>query len=149
MNIKGKHAITAPPSIIWPLLQDPIVLARITPGISRLELTGPDQYKAISEINIGPVRSSFAGNLEVKDKVEEKTMLLTFDVKSKIGNAVSQIKIDLLPINEKETEVAYQGSAKLSGTIARMGQRIIGGVIKTMAKEVFKKLEKEIEQIKT
>jgi len=149
MNIKGKYAIAAPASTIWPLLQDPVVLARITPGISRLDLTGPDEYKAISEISIGPVRGSFAGDLRVKDKIEEQTMTLTFDLKSKIGNAISEIKIDLVPTEDQKTEVIYNGSAKLSGTIARMGQRILGGVIKTLSKEVFKKLEKEIEQNKS
>ena len=144
MNIQGKHTITAPASIIWALLQDPEVLARITPGISRLEVLGTDQYKAISEISIGPVRGSFAGDLEVRDKVEEEKMTLALDLKSKIGNASAEIQIQLSPVDENSTEVSYTGSAQLSGTIARLGQRIMGGVVTTMSRQVFKDLEKEI-----
>ncbi len=148
MNLKGKHAISAKPAVIWPLLQDPIVLARITPGVSRLELTGPDQYKAISDISIGPVRGSFAGDLEVREKDEEKCMTLAFNLKSKIGNAQSEIKIELTPQSEEVTELSFNGTAKLSGTIARMGQRILGGVLNTLSRQVFKKLEQEVQQLK-
>ena len=38
---------------MWDLLNDPEVLARITPGVDTLEQTGPGQYQAVLHIKMG------------------------------------------------------------------------------------------------
>lgn len=146
MNIKGKHVLNADLDTVWPLLQDKEVLARISPGVSRIEEVGEDQYKAISEISIGPVRGAFEGELALTDKVVNETMTMTLTQKSKIGNAEAKIVMNLTPHEGEKTEVSYNGSAKVSGKLATMGQRILGGVISTLSKQVFKELEKIIEE---
>jgi len=148
MNIKGKHILQADAATIWPLLQDEEVLARISPGISRIERVDDDQFRAISDISIGPVRGSFEGELSLLDKVQNEAMTLTLSQKSKIGNAEAKIVMNLIPQDDQSTEVNYNGTAKVSGRLATMGQRILGGVISTLSKQVFKELEKIIEERK-
>ncbi len=145
MKVKGNHTINASSTTVWNLLMDSEVLARITPGISELEEVGTDKYKAISNIKIGPVKASFEGQLELQDKVEQESTKVVLDQKSKIGNAVATIDIKLNNLSDNETEISYEGDAKLSGRLATMGQRIIGGVVNTMSKQFFKALNKEIE----
>ncbi len=146
MNVKGKHILQADVATIWPMLQDEEVLARISPGVSKVEKVGDDQFRAISDISIGPVRGSFEGDLALMDKVEHETMTLTLSQKSKIGNATATIVMNLNPLSDVQTEIKYNGSAKVSGRLATMGQRILGGVISTLSKQVFKELEKVIEE---
>lgn len=148
MNVKGKHVLQADVATIWPMLQDEEVLARISPGVSKVEKVGDDQFRAISDISIGPVRGSFEGDLSLIDKVEQETMTLTLSQKSKIGNATAKIVMNLNPLSDVQTEINYNGSAKVSGRLATMGQRILGGVISTLSKQVFKELEKVIEERK-
>lgn len=128
------------------MLQEPDVLARIAPGISRVERITEDQFKAISDINIGPVRGNFEGRLEIKDKRQGETMTLVLNQKSKMGNAEAQIVMDLSAIDDGKTLVKYKGKAKVSGTLASMGQRILGGVIKTFTRQIFSELEKVISE---
>ncbi len=149
MNVKGKHILQADVATIWPMLQDEEVLARISPGVSRIEKVEEDQYRAISDISIGPVRGSFQGELFLEDKVRDETMTLVLSQKSKIGNAEAKIVMTLMPQNSNQTEIAYNGTAKVSGRLATMGQRILGGVISTLSKQVFKELEKIIEERKS
>ena len=66
---------------------------------------------------------------------------------SKIGNANAAIKIGLLNVEEKKTEVSFDGDVKLSGLLASMGQRLIGGVANTLSKQFFSNLEKELEKV--
>jgi len=146
MDIKGKHVIAAKVSEIYQLLQDQEVLARIAPGISRIEKVSDDQYKAISEISIGPVRGSFEGELSLTNKVEDKSMTLILQQKSKIGNAQASILMELSKGEADKTLITYKGKAKISGRLATMGQRILGGVISTLSKEVFKELDKIVEE---
>ena len=148
MNVKGKYILQANVATIWPMLQDEEVLARISPGVSKIEKTGADQYKAISDISIGPVRGSFEGDLALLDKIEHETMTLALSQKSKIGNAEAKIVMNLNPLDADQTEITYTGKAKVSGRLATMGQRILGGVVTTLSKQVFKELEKILEERK-
>jgi len=146
MKISGDHKADTDIANLWMLLQDEEVLARISPGISRIDKISEDHYKAISDINIGPVRGSFEGELRLKDKIENETMTLELQQKSKIGNAIATIVMKLTPDGENAAFINYQGSAKVSGRLATMGQRILGGVIKTLSKQVFSELDKVIEE---
>lgn len=149
MNIKGKHILEEEVATIWTLLQDEEVLARIAPGISRIEKVSEDNFTAISDISIGPVRGSFEGALSLTDKVENEMMTLVLEQKSKIGNAQATIVMNLANQDGARTLISYEGKAKVSGRLATMGQRILGGVISTLSKQVFKELEVIVEERKT
>lgn len=123
---------------------DTDALARIVPGISRLEKTGENTYKSILAIKLGPVNSSFTGDLQMEDIVQEKGFILKVQQNSKIGNANAAIKISLTPLADNQTEVSFDGDVKLSGMLAGMGQRLIGGVSNTLTKQFFSNLEKEV-----
>ena len=125
---------------------DTDTLARIVPGISRLEKTGDNKFKSILEIKLGPVNSSFTGDLQLEEITDQKGFTLKVQQNSKIGNANAAIKITLLPVNDSQTEVAFTGDVKLSGMLAGMGQRLVGGVSNTLTKQFFSNLEKELEK---
>jgi carbon monoxide dehydrogenase subunit G len=126
------------------MLMDTDTLARIVPGITRLEKTGDNKFKSILEIKLGPVNSSFTGDLQMQEIDEQKGFTLKVQQNSKIGNASAAIKITLLPVNDTQTEVSFNGDVKLSGMLAAMGQRLIGGVSNTLSKQFFSNLEKEL-----
>lgn len=144
MKLKGAHLFKATPSQIWDILMNEEKLAGITPGISKLERTEGDNFLAISEVKIGPVKGSFKGGLSLEDKVENESFLLNVKQKSKIGNADAAVAIQLIPKDEG-TELSFDGKAKLSGLLARTGQRVLSGVASTLTKQFFEGLEKELE----
>jgi len=143
MIIQGKYPIEATTQDVWNSLMDPDVLRRITPGISELNPLGGDKYKAISNIKIGPVKGRFEGQLELRDKIENSEATIIINQKSKIGNVFAEIKIQLNKV-QNTTEIDYKGEAKLTGKLAMLGQRIIGGVISTLSRQFFKGLNNEI-----
>ena len=145
MQLTGKHIVNAVPSRVWNMLMDTETLAKVVPGISRLEKTDDNTFKSIIEIKLGPVNGSFTGNLEMEDVNEQSGFTLKVAQNSKIGNAKAAIKIDLLPVDNEQTEVAFDGDVKLSGLIAGMGQRLIGSVANTLTKQFFANLGKELE----
>ena len=144
MHLKGSHDFDADPALIWSMLMDPEVLAKITPGISRLELVADNQYDAIAAVKIGPVKGEFKGKLEITEKEEPTHFTLLVSQNSKIGNVSAQVKIDLLPLEGTGCTVAFDGKAKLSGLLARTGQRVLSGVANTLSKQFFVALEQEI-----
>ena len=144
MQLTGKHIVNAAPSTVWDMLMDTDALARIVPGITRLEKTGDNKFKSIIEIKMGPVNSSFTGDLQMEEIKVQEGFTLKVQQNSKIGNANAAIKISLMPVNDNQTEVSFNGDVKLSGMLAAMGQRLIGGVSNTLTKQFFANLEKEI-----
>ncbi len=143
MIIQGTYPIAATSKDVWDALMNPEVLGRITPGISELSAIGEDQYKAISDIKIGPVKGRFEGQLAIKNKNEQESATIVIHQKSKIGNVAAEILVQLVEV-EGKTEIDYKGDAKLSGKLAMMGQRILGGVISSLSKQFFKSLNSEI-----
>ena len=144
MHLDGTHLLNASSQEIWNLLMDSEVLARITPAISRLEPLGDDRFQAIAEVKLGPVRGSFTGDMQIANKEEPTQFTLLIQQNSRIGNVKAEGQIKLQASGDDQTEVAFTGDAKLSGTLARMGQRVLGGVAKTMVKQFFQNLEAEI-----
>jgi len=149
MHLTGKHTFKASVDTLWNMLMDPDVLVRVTPGISKLERTDPDKYKAIAEVKMGPVSGSFAGKMEVADKTEPEAFTLKVKQESRIGNVSADVKIMLRQLAEHETEMAFEGNAKLSGLLARTGNRVLSGVANTLTRQFFQSLEEEVEASQT
>ncbi len=50
MQLTGKHIVNAALANIWKMLMDTDILAKVVPGISRLEKSGDNTFKSILEI---------------------------------------------------------------------------------------------------
>lgn len=144
MHLKGTHILPAAREQLWQHLMDPEFLARVTPGVTRLELTGTDTYEAIADIKMGPVKGSFSGDLAIKEKQEPSSFVLEVSQKSKIGNVSAIINLILEEDSADSTVMSFDGKAKLSGLLARMGQRVLSGVANTLTKQFFAALEEEL-----
>ncbi len=145
MHLDGTHLLYAPRQKVWDILLDSQTLAKVTPGITRLEEIGEETYKAIAEIKMGPVNGSFSGQMEVTDKQEPDSFVLKMKQNSKIGNVQAKGKIELKALDENKTEVVFSGDAQLSGLLARTGQRVLSGVARTLTQQFFSALEKELD----
>ena len=144
MELKGSHTVSATPMTLWKMLMDTDTLSKIIPGISSLEKTGDYSYKSILEIKAGPISTSFTGDAQMEDIVEQKKFTLKMQQGNKMGNANSIMKVELLPVSATETEVVFDGEIKITGLLASMGQKILGGVANMLTKQFFANLDKEL-----
>ena len=58
------------------------------------------------------------------------------------GRSPEKLRLQEEAVNQ--TTVSFDGDVKLSGVLATMGQRVIGGVANTLTKQFFKNLESEL-----
>lgn len=143
MKVEGTYTLPAPRAKVWALLNDPKVLARATPGVKELVSQGNDVYKATIELGIGPVKGTYDGRVSIADKVAPERMRLVVEGGGKPGTirASGELRLDE---QNGQTVIAYTGDAQITGLIASVGHRLIGGVAKQMAGEFFKALEREL-----
>ena len=143
MHLEGEHTFTDNLPAVWERLNDPDVLARVTPGLKELHLQETDQYQAVFEIKMGPINSHFDGSLRVVDRVDGESYRLLISVDGKVGTVEAEGTI-AVRAEEEETIVSFAGDAKMTGVLARMGQRVISGVGRMFTKQFFKGLEQEL-----
>lgn len=143
MKVEGTYTLPAPRQRVWQLLNDPKVLARATPGVKQLDPLGGDTYKATIEVGVGPVKGTYDGKVSIADRSEPERMTLKVEGGGKAGTikATGELRLEE---QDGETLVAYSGDAQVTGLIASVGHRLIGGVAKQMVGEFFKALEREL-----
>jgi carbon monoxide dehydrogenase subunit G len=157
VQLQGEYVVHAPRERVWQLLNDPAVLARITPGVTSLipeggeggEGTdgseGNDRYKATFVVALGPFKNTFNGRVEVADKQPPEAMTLKVQARGPGGGVAATGRITL---SEDEsdpgaTRVAYTGEPQLSGVLATVGARLVQGASKSQADQFFASLERE------
>jgi uncharacterized protein len=146
VKLEGTHTIQAPRDKVWKLLLDPNVLAKCTPGVKSMEAAGEDNYKATLELGIGPVRGQFTGNVRVTEKNYPDTMTLSVDGSGGPGGMKAVGKLKLVEDGDN-TIISYEGEPQLSGRIAAVGMRLVGGVAKQLAGQFFEKLNLEAQKM--
>lgn len=146
MDLKGSEIFKATSAQIWSILMDTPTLARITPGVSRLEATGENEFDAIADVKIGPVKASFKGKLFLHELKENESFKLNVKQNSKIGNVDANIALELEPVSYKETKLSFDGKANFAGTLASKGSRVLSGVASSLTKQFFRELAKEISE---
>lgn len=145
MKLEGSHTISAPRDKVWHLILDPKVLAVCTPGVKSMEAEGEDNYKATLELGIGPVRGQFAGKVQVTEKNYPDTMTLSVDGSGGPGGLKAVGKLRLEDKGDT-TIVHYEGEPQISGRLAAVGTRLVGGIAKQLAGQFFDKLNLEAQK---
>ncbi|HEY3247262.1 MAG TPA: carbon monoxide dehydrogenase subunit G, partial [bacterium] len=112
-------------------------------GVKKLEPLGDDRYKATIEVGVGPVRGTYDGQVSITDKQAPERMRLTVEGGGRPGTlkATGELRLEE---QAGSTLVAYTGEAQVTGLVASVGHRLIGGVAKQMAADFFKALEREL-----
>lgn len=143
MQVEGVHQLGLPLQMVWINMLDRAILEEVTPGVSELVEVAPNQYEAKSDIKLGPVRGSFKGRLTMHDLVDQQSFVLSLAQDSAIGSANADIAVHLSAIGD-QTELRYNGEARLTGVLGRLGQRVLGGVVNSLAKQFFNDFEEKV-----
>ena len=144
MELKGKRNVETDPITLWNMLMDVEMLPKIIPGISKLEKIGENTYRSVLEVKFGPVSGEFAGDMQMEDISHQRSFTLKAQQHNKIGTVNSVMKIELMPISNKETEVVFGGEVTISGMMSMIGQKVLGGVTDMLTKQFFANLDNEI-----
>ena len=121
MQLTGSHTFRAPRQILWDLLNDPEVLARITPGVDTLEQIGPGQYQAVLHIKMGPINSTFNGVLQVVDSKEPESYRLLINVDGQIGQIAAEGPRPARRPRSRDDRGSNRGRLAVDGSVGEHG----------------------------
>lgn len=149
MNGQGTLKLDAGIEKSWEVLLDPNVLEKCIMGCKKLDQEAENIYNAELSIGIAAVKGKYESTIEISDIERPKHYKLIVKGEGGPGNVEATGIIDLSPINENTTELAYTYEAEVGGKVAMIGQRMLGGVAKLIIQDFFKKLAKELKRIES
>ena len=136
MDIAGSYRFDVPPERVWTLLMDPAVISSCIPGCDTFEATGENTYRAKLTVALAAITGSYDGTVTLSDLVPHTSYRLTAEGKGRPGFVKGSANITLRADGES-TIVDVAGTVQTGGPIARLGQRLIGGVSKMMMDRFF------------
>ncbi|HZA22702.1 MAG TPA: carbon monoxide dehydrogenase subunit G [Dehalococcoidia bacterium] len=136
MKVSGSYQFDAPPQKVWDTLMEPETLSGCIPGCDGFNSTGPDQYQAVVNVGVGPVRGRYNAKIALLDQHPPTSYRLSMEGSGPAGFVNGTASVTLTEAGDK-TSVQVDGDAQVGGTVARVGQRLIGSVAKTLMDRFF------------
>ena len=131
MDISGSYTFDAPPDRVWALLMDPAVISSCIPGCSSFEPDGENRYRARLTVALAAITGAYEGTVTVSEQMPPTSYRLVAEGQGRPG-FVRGSSVITLRADGVSTIVDVAGTVQTGGVIARLGQRLIGGVSKMM-----------------
>jgi carbon monoxide dehydrogenase subunit G len=144
MEITGSYAFNAPPDRVLDLLMDPAVISSCIPGCDRFEPGGDDRYNVRLTVGLAAITGTYDGTVVLTEKIPHTSYRLVVEGQGRPGFVKGSSAI-ALRAEGATTVVDVTGTVQTGGPIARLGQRLIGGVAKMMMDRFFACLQAELD----
>ncbi len=144
MEIEAKYRFDADPERVFDAMIDPSVVAACLPGCEKLEPIGEREYEAVLTINIAAVAGRYRGTVRIGELNRPQSYTIAVAGRGGVGFLNGEGKVALRPEGGK-TFVEVAGSAKVGGAVARVGQRLLGGVSKMITDRFFQCLKQKVD----
>lgn len=130
--------------LLWEMILDPDVLARIVPGCDKLEIVNENEFQGQMRIKIGPMDGVFRGTVALSDLQPPESFHLVVNGRGPSGIINGEGDVRLLDA-QNGTEFSYAGHGQISGRMASVGQRVMTGSAKAVTKQSLENLDKQVQ----
>ena len=143
MRVEHSRLLPFPRQLVWDVMLDPKVMSRILPGVEKFESAGEDRFDVVLQLGVPAVKGTYSGTVEIANRNAPSSYELRADGKGSQGWVRGTARLELSEEGEG-TRVVAKADAQIGGRIASVGQRLVDGVAKTMARELFASIEREL-----
>ncbi len=136
MQISGSYVFQAPVARVWDLLMDTDAIAACVPGCQELTPVGDDRYRAKLSVAISAVTGNYDATIALEEKTPPHGYTLRVDGQGRPGFVKGVSRVQLVD-QDGSTRVEVTADVQAGGAIARVGQRLLEGVGRTMMNRFF------------
>lgn len=143
MQIAAEYKFQAPVPRVWDLLMNTDALAVCIPGCRGLTPIGDNRYEAELGVAIAAISGNFKGTVALEQMEPPHSYRLVVEGTGRPGFVKGHAQVTLAPDGDS-TRVTIDARADVGGTIARVGQRLLEGVARTMTDRFFTCMGKQL-----
>ena len=143
MKVEGSYTFDAPRDRVWSVLMNPEALKNCVPGCESLTPAGENAYEASLKVGVAAIRGSYKGTIKLMDLAEPSSYKMQVEGKGGAGFVRGLAEIELID-NGGSTQLNVLGDGNVGGTVAGVGQRMLGGVAKMLMGQFFECLKKQL-----
>jgi carbon monoxide dehydrogenase subunit G len=143
VKITGEHAFAVPREQVWAALHDPRMLAGALPGLRRLEATGPGAYAITVDVGVGSVRGAYDGTFALGDEQAPEACTVRASASGRPGSVETVARMRMEE-HDGRARLSYEADATVTGPLAGVGQRLVGGAARRTTEQFLAALEARI-----
>ncbi|MFY0543815.1 CoxG family protein [Brevibacillus sp. H7] len=146
MQIEYSHKFHIPRETVWKLIQEEEVLKKSIPGCKSFIRGDDDIYHVEMGLSVGPVKGVFTGQVRMEHQMEPSYYRLLMKGKGMPGEIDATAHMNLEESNGGVI-VNCRTEVMVTGVLASVGQRVMGGVAKLVLGQFFKSADTEMRQL--
>ena len=139
MSGTGEVRIGVAPAAVWSILLDAQRLARIIPGCRSLDEKEDHRYEGEVSVGIGPVRGRFRATVVLSDLDPPRALSFLGTSHGPLGSSAGSGALVLEPAGP-DTLLRYTYRYHVTGKLAAIGARMLGGAVRAIVARLFKRL---------
>lgn len=147
MRLEGSKAFPTDKAVTYDLITNPASISRAMPGLKELRPVSDTSYEAKMEVGVAGIKGVYDGTLDMADVVPGESYRLLVKGEGPMGFMDADVAISLAEADGGGAVVNYAGDAKVGGTVAGVGQRMLSGVAKLIINQFFNGLVKQAKSI--
>ncbi|WP_339094003.1 CoxG family protein [Deinococcus sp. VB343] len=122
MQFSGQEQVQAPPAVVWAFVNDPQRVAACLPGVQDVQVVGPGELEVTVPLQAGLLRGSMKARVQIVP--DEQGGVVRVGIQG--GGLGSQMNVDagatVVDTGDGQTRLDWQGTAALSGPLAKLGK---------------------------
>ena len=143
INFSGKETIEVAPQTLWDAVIDPEILQKVVPGCREMRAVGEAEYIMAVDLKVAAVGGSFEGAVSLSEMNPPHSCVITVSGSGTLGTGGGNATVAITEGDDGNALISYQAQGEVSGLVAGVGQRILMGVAKHLARQFFAALKKE------
>jgi uncharacterized protein len=136
MQLNARYVVEAPVDRVWDLLMDPAAIASCLPGCQEMRDLGDDRYQAELVVALAAITGNYGATVAIEEKVPPRSYRLVVQGSGRSGFVKGTATVTLESV-DLGTAVAIGATGQVGGLIARVGQRLLDGVARSMMNKFF------------
>ena len=136
--------MNAPLEKVWQFVTDPTRFSKCIPDLKTLEVGADNTFTAVARVGIGFMKGEFKFRLVIVEQNPPSHARLKGTGSGAGSSVIMDTSIDLAEA-EGGTALTYRAEVQIGGTLASVGQRVIGGAVEKTLAQVFDCVKKQLE----
>ncbi|MDR7079350.1 carbon monoxide dehydrogenase subunit G [Neobacillus niacini] len=146
MNLEGEAKFSMDVNQLWDSLLDEEILKKVIPGCHELVLKENGEYDVVLKLGVAAVKGEYIGKVKIEGVDKPNYYILHASGSGSPGHVEAQMHCRIFEM-EGGSRLEWKCDAVIGGTIASVGNRVLGGVAKFLAGKFFKDIQKVVKAV--